>query len=217
MKPGLAEDVPAREVYVVDDNLHIRTSLHGLLYSIGVRAFCFGQAADFIDNIDELAPAPILLDVRMPKIDGFEIMAILRRRSSLCPVIVMTGYGDVPLAVSAMKLGAVDFLEKPFKLEALEVALGHAFHSLDRRLAADRERASVRERLSALTARERQVAEHLAGGASNKAVALSLDLSVRTVEMHRAGAMKKLGVGNIVELAEAIGALAGDRGLAASA
>lgn len=210
MDSTLAEEGLAREVYIVDDNLHIRTSLHGLLDSIGIRGFCFGQATDFIDSIEQLAPAPILLDMRMPDVDGLEIMAILRSRSSLCPVIVMTGHGDVPLAVSAMKLGAIDFLQKPFKLDTLEAALNHAFRSLDRQLAANRQRTSMRERLGALTTREREVAEHLGGGASNKAVALRLGLSVRTVEMHRAGAMKKLGVGNIVELAEAIGTLPGN-------
>lgn len=145
----------------------------------------------------------------MPDIDGIELMNVLKGRANKWPVIVMTGHGDVPLAVNAMKLGAVEFLEKPFKVDALEHALELAYDSLHQLLASDRRRDLAYMRFASLTPRERQIALRLAGGASNKAVALRFDLSVRTVEMHRAHAMRKLEVANIVELVEALAALSG--------
>jgi len=148
----------------------------------------------------------------MPDIDGLEMMSVLRKSANAWPVIVMTGHGDVPLAVSAMKLGAVEFLQKPFKLDELEQALGQAFGALDLWLEADRRRERVFLRFATLTPREREIACHLTGGASNKAVALRLDLSVRTVEMHRASLMRKLGVANIVELAEVLALLSDKKG-----
>jgi two-component system response regulator FixJ len=170
-------------------------------------ASCFGKAEDFIENVESLRPAPILLDVKMPDIDGLELMNVLKDRAYRWPIIVMTGHGDVPLAVSAMKLGAVEFLEKPFKVDALEHALDLAYGTLHDLLEDDRRRDLAHMRFAGLTPRERQIALRLAGGSSNKAVAVRLDLSVRTVEMHRAHAMKKLGVANILELVEVLAAL----------
>jgi two-component system response regulator FixJ len=143
----------------------------------------------------------------MPEISGLELMDVLRCRAKRWPVIIMTGHGDVPLAVNAMRLGAVEFLEKPFKPEALEHALDLAYATLRQLLDDNRRRALAYERFVTLTPRERQIALRLAAGAPNKAIAFSLGLSVRTIEMHRAHALKKLGVASIVELVEVLASL----------
>jgi len=192
-----------REIYVIDDNREMRASLHRLLNSMGVQASCFGNAEDFIGQVEDLHPAPILLDIRMPDIDGLELMDRLRGHHDW-PVIVMTGHGAIPLAVQAMKLGAIEFLEKPFKVEALEDALRQAFEALPRAVEMDQRRDLARQHFAELTPRERHIVLQLARGATNKTIARRFDLSVRTVEMHRARAMKKLRAGNLVEIAEIV-------------
>jgi two-component system response regulator FixJ len=197
---GPSDLADAREIYVIDDSSEIRRSLHKLFGSIGIRAFSFRSADDFLDDFGTLRPAPILVDIRMPEIGGLELMSELKRRENSWPVIVMTGHGEVPVAVQAMRLGAVEFLEKPFEIEALENALDLAFGALDDAVALNRRRVLARARLDSLTNRERQIVLKLVEGVSNKVAARDLALSVRTVEMHRAHAMKKLGANNIVEM-----------------
>ena len=197
---GPSDLADAREIYVIDDNSEIRRSLHKLFLSIGIRAFSFRSADDFLDDFGALRPAPILVDIRMPEIGGLELMSELKRRENSWPVIVMTGHGEVPVAVQAMRLGAVEFLEKPFEIDALEKALDLAFEVLDDAAVLNRRRARARARLDSLSNRELQIVLKLMGGASNKVAARDLDLSVRTVEMHRAHAMKKLEANNIVEM-----------------
>lgn len=198
-----------REIYVIDDSREMRASLHKLLSSMGVQASCFGDAEDFIEQVEDLHPAPILLDIRMPKISGLELMDRLRGHHDW-PVIVMTGHGAIPLAVQAMKLGAIEFLEKPFKVEALEDALKQAFAALPRAIEMDHRRELARQHFAELTPRERHIVLQLARGATNKMIARRFDLSVRTVEMHRARAMKKLRAANLVEIAEIVAMLAED-------
>lgn len=199
-----------REVYVVDDSRDVRRSLHELFRSIGITASAFPSADDFLEGLGDLKPAPILLDIRMPGIDGLQMMAELRQRERLWPVIIMTGHGDIPLAVRAMRLGALDFLLKPFEIEPLERALVLAYDMLAQTAAREEQRASARRKLADLTDRERQIARTLATGMTNKEIARALDLSVRTVEMHRANAMRKLAVDHVVELAALIGAAESD-------
>lgn len=159
----------------------------------------FASGTDFLDDLPELAAGSILLDLRMPQMDGFELMAELSRREIAWPVIVMTGHGEVSVAVRAMKLGAVDFLEKPFSEEALMSCFDHAFPLLEQREADSLRRRGARQRIDLLTAREREVLRGLLGGGSNKVIAQDLGISLRTVEMHRGNMMDRLQVDTLAE------------------
>ncbi|MDB5367902.1 MAG: DNA-binding response regulator [Rhodospirillales bacterium] len=189
---------PERLVHVVDDDNAVRRSLERLLQAsgYGVRSYEGGQA--LLDSADSLQKGCLLLDVRMPDIDGTTLQLRLRKLGVLLPTVVMTGQGDVQTAVRAMKAGAVDFIEKPFSDEvlfrALEAALASGTQS-------DRERAAIdaARRIATLTSREMQVLEALVGGQSNKVIAYELGISIRTVEVHRARMMERLGVRRLAE------------------
>ena len=197
---GQASDVAPEPVYVIDDSAEMRRSLHFLLDALGMASRPFTSSEDFLEILSTLPEAPILLDLRMPRIDGIQLMEELNARDVDWPVIVMTAHGDVPVAVRAMKLGAIEFLEKPFESDDLEAALKRALATV----ADDRERKAVQAaaavRLSRLTAREADVVARLAEGTLSKVIAHDLALSARTVEMHRANALEKLGVRNLAEL-----------------
>lgn len=159
----------------------------------------FGSGEDFLSSLDELQPGCVLLDIRMPEVDGFEVMSELSRRNISWPVIVMTGHGEVPVAVRAMKLGAVDFIEKPFDEALLLASLERAFDLLkDRGEKAERKQAAC-DRIAQLTPRERDMLQGLMAGMANKMLARRLDISLRTVEMHRANMMDRLQVGSLAE------------------
>jgi two-component system response regulator FixJ len=191
-------------VYVIDDEADVRKSLHFLLSTSGIRTWPFAGGQDFVDQLSGLEPAPILLDVRMPGIDGFGVMAELAARDLDWPVIIMTAHGDVPVAVRAMKLGAIEFIEKPFSADDLEIAVRRGFALLEE----DRERrdrqVEARHRLDALSPREREVIGQLVKGAPNKVAAHLMALSTRTIEMHRANALQKLGLRSLAEAASLI-------------
>ena len=191
---------PNRFVHLVDDDEAVRRSASLMLRGqrLIVRTYASGTA--LLDAADELVPGCILLDVRMPDMDGLEVQAALGDRGIFLPVIIMTGHGDINLAVQAMKAGAVDFIEKPFGRATLLSALEQGFAKLDR---ASRRRArgeDAARRLAALTRRERDVLQGLARGHPNKAIANALGISPRTVEIHRAKLMSRLGVGSLSEL-----------------
>ena len=159
----------------------------------------FGSGEDFLSSLDELQPGCVLLDIRMPEIDGFEVMSELSRRNITWPVIVMTGHGEVPVAVRAMKLGAVDFIEKPFDEALLLASLERAFDLLkDRGEKAERKQIAC-DRIAQLTPRERDMLQGLMAGMANKMLARRLDISLRTVEMHRANMMDRLQVSSLAE------------------
>lgn len=188
-----------RNVYVVDDDRDVRSSISFMLGAAGMTSRPFASGTDFLESLEELQPGCILLDIRMPGIDGFQVMGELARRELDWPVIVMTGHGEVPIAVRAMKMGAVDFIEKPFGEELLLASLERAFAMLqDRGEQAERRRAAE-ERIAHLTAREREVLQGLLAGLPNKLIARRLDISLRTVEMHRANMMERLRVGSLAE------------------
>jgi two-component system response regulator FixJ len=190
--------VPAQRLaYIVDDDRDMRMSLRMLLQEDAIEARPFLSAADFLDALDELKPGPVLLDVRMPVMDGIALLEALAERGVRWPVIMMTGHAEVPLAVRAMKLGAIDFLEKPFPYEEVSALMARAFELLD---AQARSGGDMREKLERLTARERQILDAVARGLSNKEIATELDLSHRTVEMHRARMMRRLGARRISEV-----------------
>ena len=186
-------------VYVVDDDRDVRRSLSFMLGASDVRSHPFGSGEDFLDAIPDLQPGCILLDLRMPQMDGFHVMAELARREIDWPVIVMTGHGEVPVAVRAMKQGAIDFIEKPFSEEALLASFGNAFSLLDEREATGKRRRAARDRVTQLTSRETDVLRGLLAGESNKQLAQRLGISLRTVEMHRGNMMERLEVASLAE------------------
>jgi two-component system, LuxR family, response regulator FixJ len=190
-----------RTVYVVDGDLHVRRSLSSHLAAIGAEGWPFTSGAEFLEIVDHLMPACILLDMDMEPPGGLELLAALARRELGWPVIAMSASAEVATAVAAMKLGAIDFLEKPVSGQKLAAALIPAWSALETSVRKGEAKRAAQERLSRLTARELDIALALFGGQSNKAVAHELGISVRTVEMHRAHVMAKLGVRSIAEAA----------------
>lgn len=187
-------------VHVVDDDLAVRRSLAFLFASDGLPVRLHESASAFLDGLEAMQPGCLLTDVRMPGLDGIELLRRLKARGLGFPVIVMTGHADVPLAVEAMKEGAVDFIEKPFNDHLLLAAVRGA---LARRSVAgetDARTVAARERLAGLTAREAQVLKGLVAGKPNKVIAYDLGISARTVEIHRAHVMTKMQAGSLSEL-----------------
>src|SRR4051794_880198 len=170
-----------------------------MLGAAEIRSHPFASGLDFLDALADLEPGCILLDLRMPQMDGFQVMDALASRRIDWPVIVMTGHGEVPVAVRAMKLGAVDFIEKPFSEQALLACFARAFALLQDREAAGRRRREAHERAASLTGRETEVLQSLLAGQSNKEIAQYLGISLRTVEMHRGNMMDRLQASSLAE------------------
>ena len=187
-------------IYVIDDDAEMRRSLHALLSTTGIISWPFASATDFLTSIKSLKPAPILLDIRMPDVDGIELLDLLFERDLGWPIIVMTGHSETPLAVQALKLGAIDFLEKPFTFDALHTAMQVAFKKMTHLITVNTVRTEARRRFGLLTLRETDVIKVLMQGMSNKVAAHELSLSSRTVEMHRGNALLKLNVRSLAEV-----------------
>jgi len=187
-------------VHVIDDDEAVRNSLELLLESAGFSVRTYDSAIAFLAASAALVDGCVLTDVRMPEMDGLELQRRLTRLGIRIPVIVMTGHGDVPIAVEALKAGATDFLEKPFNDDQLLAAVKEALTASRR---AREEQAAVAEiaaRRSSLTPREREVMERLVTGQPNKTIAYDLGSSPRTVEVHRARVMEKMGARSLPEL-----------------
>lgn len=188
-----------KQVYVVDDDEAIRRSLSFMLKTSGHGVELFPCGEDFLKAAPKLSPGCVLLDIRMPGMDGLEVQAAMAERGVALPVVVMTGHGDIAIAVRAMKAGAIDFLEKPFEkavvLNALEQGFARLGESDVRKLRAQ----EAATRLEALTPRERDVLRGLVEGLPNKSIAYDLGISPRTVEIHRANLMSKLDVKSLSE------------------
>lgn len=191
---------PERNLYVIDDDGDVRQSLHFLLGTSHILAWSFAAADDFFDLLPTLKPAPILLDVRMPKMDGLQVLEELRCRDVPWPVIMMTAHGDIATAVRSVKLGAIEFLEKPFEIGLLDEALAAAFGMLGTLQETAAARSHARALLDSLSPREQDVVATLLDGSPNKLAAHQLGLSVRTVEMHRKNALTKLRLKSIAEV-----------------
>jgi two-component system response regulator FixJ len=192
-------DEELRLVHLVDDDEAIRRSVGFMLKTSGFQVRTYESGVDFLKSATSLDPGCILLDIRMPGMDGLEVLGALRAKGVSLPVIIMTGHGDVSLAVQAMKAGALDFIEKPFEKAVLLSAIEHGIERL-KRSAADVDRADeAAVKLQALTPRERDVLDGLAKGLPNKTIAYDLGISPRTVEIHRANLMTKLGVRSLSE------------------
>jgi two-component system response regulator FixJ len=188
-----------RIVYLVDDDEAIRRSASFMLRTTGFIVKTYSSGTDLLEVSRELDPGCILLDVRMPGLDGLEVHKVLNQRNIRLPVIVMTGHGDVSVAVQAMKAGALDFIEKPFEKATLLEALEQGFAQLARADNAAARANSASAQLAILTPREREVLDGLAKGHPNKTIAYDLGISPRTVEIHRANVMSKLRVASLSE------------------
>lgn len=186
-------------VYVIDDDRDVRRSLSFMLAADSIRSHPFASGSDFLEALPDLDPGCILLDLRMPDMDGFDVMDRMAERYVDWPVIVMTGHGEVPVAVKAMKHGAIDFIEKPFTEDVLHGSLEQGMAVLASREASGQRKRAARERVATLTARELSVLQALLSGHSNKSIAKEIGISLRTVEMHRGNMMERLQVGSLAE------------------
>lgn len=186
-------------VHVIDDDDGVRDALAFLLDVNGIAAAFYASAPEFLDALPVEAGC-VLTDVRMPGMTGLELVRELRLRDVVLPVVVMTGHGDVPLAVEAMKAGVRDFIEKPFDDEHLVGCLREALQAARSTEAPDEAQQRARERLAELSARERDVLAGVIDGKMNKQIAFDLDISPRTVEIYRANLMAKTGARNVAEL-----------------
>lgn len=185
-------------VHIVDDDPAVRRSLKRLLHSAGFATMAYESASTVLDAAAGMSVGCLLLDVRMPGMDGIELLSLLNERGSHPPVIMMTGHGDVQMAVRAMKAGAVDFIEKPFSHESLLAAIEAALARPSRTIRGH-EVAEASGRIAALSRREREVLDALVAGRSNKAIAHDLGISVRTVEVHRAHMLERLRTRSLAE------------------
>jgi two-component system, LuxR family, response regulator FixJ len=187
-------------IYVVDDDDAVRQSLEFLLTTAGLKAKSFESAKAFFEVLPEIGFGCVITDVRMPEITGIDLLKRVKEVNADLPVIVITGHGDIALAVEAMKIGAIDFLEKPFEDDHLLDAVKSA---LDREADAVQRKAQVTEvqdKLASLSNRERQVLEGLVAGHANKTIAFDLGISPRTVEIYRANLMTKMGANSLSDL-----------------
>ncbi len=191
---------PERWVYIVDDDEAVRHSLSALLETEGYKTRSFPSAAAFLDAAPALAAGCLICDVQMPGLGGLELHERLEADERDFPMIVITGHGDVPLAVRAMKAGAVDFVEKPFAPAAILDSLAGVFTRLRKAAPESAESAEATAKLALLSPREREVLAGLLAGLPNKSIAYDLAISPRTVEIHRARVMDKMGARSLSEL-----------------
>jgi FixJ family two-component response regulator len=194
-------------VYVVDDDAAARAAIQSLLHSVGLRAETFGSAREFLACRREDAPACLVLDVRLPGVSGLDFQRDLAARKVAIPIIFITGHGDIPMSVEAMKAGAIEFLTKPFRGQALLDAIHTA---IERDRAARHEQskeAELRQRLATLTPREREVMHLVISGLLNKQIAAEMRTSERTVKIHRGQVMRKMQAGSLPDLVRMAGTL----------
>jgi two-component system response regulator FixJ len=191
---------PEPIVYVIDDDDAVRQSLEFLLKTAGISARGFDSAKAFLDILPAIKSGCIITDVRMPEITGIDLLRRLKESGLDVPVIVITGHGDISLAVEAMKIGAVDFFEKPFDDDLLLAAVRSALNTEAGAAKHKAELADIHDKLAALSNRERQVLEGLVAGKANKVIAFDLGISPRTVEIYRANLMTKMSANSLSDL-----------------
>lgn len=187
-------------VHLIDDDEAVRHALAFLLVSSGVAVQAYESASAFLESLSCVQPGCIITDVRMPGMSGLDLQRELVSRRIFLPVVVMTGHGDVKLAVQAMKAGAVDFIEKPFSDGTLLAAVREALARYAHDCVLQNSNNEVQAKLQRLTRREREVLDGLISGLPNKTIAYDLNISARTVEIHRANLMAKMGAGSLPEL-----------------
>ncbi len=200
-KPGDGKEHEESVVLVIDDDESMREALKGLLRSVGLRVEAFGSAADLMRSALPDLPSCLVLDVRLPELSGLDFQAELLAAGIHVPIIFITGHGDIPMTVQAMKAGAVDFLTKPFRQQEM-------IHAVTRALAMDKKRRSeaavtseLRERYESLTAREREIMALVSAGMRNKRIAADLGISEITVKVHRVHVMRKMRTSSLADLA----------------
>jgi two-component system, LuxR family, response regulator FixJ len=191
---------PEPMVYVIDDDDAVRHSLEFLLKTAGIEVHGFESAKAFLEILPQIKSGCIITDVRMPEITGIDLLQRVKESGVDIPVIVITGHGDISLAVEAMKIGAVDFLEKPFDDDLLVASVRSALNKDASTAKQKAEIADIHDRLAALSSRERQVLEGLVAGKPNKIIAFDLGISPRTVEIYRANVMTKLEANSLSDL-----------------
>jgi FixJ family two-component response regulator len=197
-------------VFVVDDDEAVCASLRLLIGDIGLEVRTFTSARQFLAEYDPSQSGCLVLDVRMSGMSGLELQARLRESGLRIPTIIITGHGDVPMAVEAMKAGAMDFIEKPFRDQVLLDGIQRAI-DLDARTRRQwKEARDVQSRTQLLTEREREVMERLVAGKTNKSIAYELGISPKTVDFHRANVLQKVGVNSVVELVRLVQKAAGE-------
>jgi FixJ family two-component response regulator len=187
-------------VFVVDDDDAVRTSLRLLLKSVGLPVETFASAQEFLDAFDADRAGCLVLDIRMPGMSGLELQQRLNEIHAIVPIVFITGHGDVPMAVEAMQHGAVDFIQKPFRDQDLIDRINQALEKDRDNRAGLRERDAIRRRMQQLTPREREVLDLVTQGKANKVIAGDLNVSQRTVEIHRARVMEKMGASSLAHL-----------------
>ena len=187
-------------VFVVDDDQAMRNSLKWLIESVGVRVESFASADEFLAGYQPGRSGCLVLDVRMPGMSGLDLQEYLVEHNIQIPAVIITGHGDVPMAVRAMKSGAIDFIEKPFNDEVLLDAIRRAIAYEEQQRSHYSENLRIKERLAHLTPREHEVMEMVTDGRSNKEIANSLGVSAKTIEAHRARVMEKMQAGSLAEL-----------------
>ena len=190
----------ASTVYIVDDDEAVRDSLRWLLEANTYRVRAFSSAESFLSEYNEDQPGILIVDVRMPGMSGLELQEQLIIRKSTMPIVFITGHGDVPMAVSTLKKGAVDFLEKPFNESDLRETVSRMFDQANDRLKKAQAQKTHDAMLNRLTSREQQVLERIVAGRLNKQIADDLGISIKTVEAHRANIMEKLQVTTVADL-----------------
>jgi two-component system response regulator FixJ len=187
-------------VYVIDDDDAVRQSLTFLLKTAGIVAHSYESATSFLGQLPRVKAGCVITDVRMPGLSGLDLLHRLKELQIALPVIIITGHGDVPLAVEAMKSGAADFLEKPFDDETLLAAVNVALRNQGASAKREADRSSIVEKLATLSNRERQVLEGLVAGLPNKTIAFDHNISPRTVEIYRANVMQKMQAASLSDL-----------------
>ena len=197
-------------ILIVDDDEAMRRSTAYLFASVGIETQAFGRADEFLaayPDGNSGRPGCIVLDVRMPGMSGLELQRLLAERGCALPIVVVTGHGDVPMAVAALKTGAHDFIEKPFKEQHLLDLVEGALRLSRETIASESVRHAAEARLAALAPRERDVLDRVLEGKANKVIAYELDLSIKTIEAYRASVMTKMDVGSVAELARIVAEL----------
>jgi FixJ family two-component response regulator len=196
---------PAPTVYLVDDDVSVLRGLGRLLAAAGMKVAAFDSPREFLGRLDPAAPGCLVLDVAMPGLNGFELQQALAARGSALPVVFLTGRGDIPMSVQAMKRGAADFLTKPVDDETLLATIRNALEKNRASRGAREELAQIEGRLAMLTAREREVLERVVTGRLNKQIAAELGTVEKTIKVHRAHVMQKMGVRTLAELVRLAG------------
>lgn len=194
-------------VYIVDDDQAVRDGIVDLVEEMGLRACSFSSAREFLQSYEPGAPECLVLDVRMPEMNGLELLGKLVERDIGIPVIIVTGHGDIQMAVDALQLGAIDFVEKPFREETLWSSIRKGLEASGEQMSLRSKRKELKAVIANLTLRERQVAGLLLEGNSDKEIGTALDVSRRAIAFHRGAILEKLSFGSVAEMAGAMARL----------